>query len=231
MDRVRPRTNWRPAACDQHQDLALGLGGLPGIERCLDRLLALGRRARAFASAGGVHHHVAHWSEQVVWIWECAQFLSIALSGRYSGRCAIHGRGFFTAAGDNRVAIGHIRSAYSGSKAPRVRIEYRHLDDPLRHCGGNRLLRPPRTLPGECQLDAWSKRSSARLEDPDPTQSCHSRRFDGLPLCSGCCPWHLRNWRPEADVQRPKRAARGGARRCDSAMAIGGNLQFVVAVR
>jgi hypothetical protein len=30
-----------------------------------------------------------------------------------------------------------------------------------------------------------SASSSARREDPDPTQSCHSRRFDGLPLCSG----------------------------------------------
>jgi hypothetical protein len=88
----------------------------------------------------------------VVRIWDSAQFLIIALSARYSGRCAFSGPGFLTAAGDNWAAIGHIQSAYSVSKAPWVRIEYRHLDDPLRHCGGNRLLRPPRTLPGNVSL-------------------------------------------------------------------------------
>jgi hypothetical protein len=135
------RTHWRPAACDQHQDLALGLGGLPGIERCLDWLLDLGRCAWAFASASRVHHHITHWSEQVVWIWDSAQFLSIALSGRYSGRCAIQGPGFLTAVGDNWAAIGRIQSAYSGSKAPGFAIQYRHLDGPLRDCDGNRLPR------------------------------------------------------------------------------------------
>ena len=113
MDRLLSRANRRPAACNQHQALALGLGGFPGIECRVDRLLAFGRCARAFASAGGVYDHVAHRREQVVWIWECAQFLSIALSGRYSGRCAFSGLGFLTAAGDNWVAIGHIRSAIS----------------------------------------------------------------------------------------------------------------------
>ena len=148
MDRVRPRTNWRPAACDQHQDLALGLGGLPGIERCLDRLLDLGRCTWAFASTSGVHHHVAHRSEQVVQIWECAQFLSIALSGRYSGRCPFAERGFLTAAGDNWAAIGHIPSAYSRSKALGFPIQYRHLDSPLRDCDGHRLPGGPKE-PGQ----------------------------------------------------------------------------------
>jgi hypothetical protein len=107
----------------------------------------------------------------VVWIRECAQFLSIALSGRYSGRCAFSGPGFLTVAGDNWAAIGHIRSTYSGSKAPGFPIQYRHLDGPLRDCDGNRLLRPSRILPGNRQLDAWSRHSSEQLKDPDPTQS------------------------------------------------------------
>jgi len=182
MDRVRPRTNGRPAACDQYQDLALGLGGLPGIERCLDRLLDLGRCTWAFASAGGVHRHVAHWSKQVVWIRECAQFLSIALSARNSGRCAFSGPGFLTVAGDNWAAIGHIRSTYSGSKAPGFPIQYRHLDGPLRDCAGNRLLRPTRILPGESQLDAWSRHSSEQLKDPDPT---HCSRRHHLSRAAG----------------------------------------------
>ena len=101
MDRLLSRTDGRPAACNQHQDLALGVGGFPGIERCLDRLLDRGRRAWATAAAGGVHHHVNDWCGQVVWIWDSAQFLSIALSARYSGRCAVAGPGFLTAAGDN----------------------------------------------------------------------------------------------------------------------------------
>jgi hypothetical protein len=84
MDRVRPRTNWRPAACNEHQDLALGVGGFPGIECRLDWLLDFGRCAWAFASASGLYDHITHWSEQVVWIWDSAQFLSIALSARYS---------------------------------------------------------------------------------------------------------------------------------------------------
>ena len=145
MDRLLSRTDGRPSACNQHQDLALGLGGLSCIERCLDRLLALGRRARAFASASRIHHHITHWSEQVVWFWDSAQFLSIALSARYSGRCAVQGPGFLTAAGDNWAAIGHIQTAYSGSKAPGFPIQYSHLDGPLRDCDGNRLPRPQKS--------------------------------------------------------------------------------------
>jgi hypothetical protein len=105
----------------------------------------------------------------MVRIWDSAQFLSIALSARYSGRCAFSGPGFLTAAGDKWAAFGRIRSAYSGSKAPGVRIQYRHLDDPLRDCDGNRLLRPSRIVPSKRQLDALSRRSNVRLEDPDPT--------------------------------------------------------------
>ena len=145
MDWLLSRPDGRPAACNEHQDLALGMGGFPGIERRLDRLLAFGRCARAFASAGGVHHHITHWSEQVVRIWECAQFLSIALSDRYSGRCAFSGPGFLTAAGDNWAAIGHIQSAYSRSKAPGFAIQYRYLDGPLRDCDGNRLPGPQKS--------------------------------------------------------------------------------------
>jgi hypothetical protein len=202
MDRVRPRTNWRPAACDQHQDLALGLGGLPGIERCLDRLLDLGRCTWAFASTSGVHHHVAHRSEQVVQIWECAQFLSIALSGRYSGRCAFSGPGFLTVAGDNWAAIGHIRSTYSESKAPGFLIQYRHLDGPLRDCDGNRLLRPSRILPGNRQLDAWSRHSGEQLEDPDPTRRRH-------PPSRSCRPEAVGRTRTRAPL--PSAKSRGAA--------------------
>jgi len=81
-----------------------------------------------------------------------AQNLSIGLSARYSGRCAVVESGFRTAAGDNWAAIGHIRSTYSGSKAPGFPIQYRHLDGPLRDCDGNRLLRPSRILPGNASL-------------------------------------------------------------------------------
>lgn len=154
MDRVLSRTDRRLAACDQHQDLALGLGGLPGIERCLDRLLDLGRCAWAFASASGLHHHINDWCGQVVWFWDSAQFLSIALSGRYSGRSALGRPGFLTVAGDNWAAIRHIQSAYSRSKAPGFPIQYSQLDGPLRDCDGNRLSGPKRARPGKRQLYA-----------------------------------------------------------------------------